>query len=152
MRKEWSQVESAGRERTFLFQVPLKPTLLHRRSGPGSSHPIKNDWGGAWAGSQPGEGLAIPRQATWALNFSYYSLPQYWTSDLPALLGFYYWSLIFKYNLIYCTLKQLSLSSIVFCCISLIFFFKNLGNTKFLGTNGECMYGLGSFVFDRTPS
>jgi hypothetical protein len=36
----WVQVESAGRERAFLFQVPLKPILSHGKAGPGGSHPI----------------------------------------------------------------------------------------------------------------
>jgi hypothetical protein len=36
-------------EHTFLFQVPLKPTLPHGRADPGGSHPIMNEWGGAWA-------------------------------------------------------------------------------------------------------
>jgi hypothetical protein len=37
------------RERAFLFQVPLKTTLLHGRVGLGGSHPIMNEWGGARA-------------------------------------------------------------------------------------------------------
>jgi hypothetical protein len=53
------------REDAFLFQVPLKPTLPHRRAGPGGSHPIMNKWGGVRLSSQPGEsGLALP-QATY---------------------------------------------------------------------------------------
>jgi hypothetical protein len=31
------------RERAFLFQVPLKPTLPHGRAGPGGSHPVMNE-------------------------------------------------------------------------------------------------------------
>jgi hypothetical protein len=42
-----AQVESAGRQHAFLFQVPLKPTLPHRRAGPGGSNPIMNEGGGA---------------------------------------------------------------------------------------------------------
>jgi hypothetical protein len=47
------------RDPAFLFQVPLKPTLLpHGRVDPGGSHPIM---GGVTGGSQPGKGgLAHP--------------------------------------------------------------------------------------------
>jgi hypothetical protein len=37
------------REWAFLFKVPLKLTLSHRRADPGGSHPIMSKWGGAWA-------------------------------------------------------------------------------------------------------
>jgi hypothetical protein len=47
---QWAQVESAGREREcFSFSGDLKPILPHGKAGPGSSHPIMNKWGEAWA-------------------------------------------------------------------------------------------------------
>jgi hypothetical protein len=42
-------VEFASRERAFLFQEDLKPTLPLGSAGPGGSHPIMNEWGGIWA-------------------------------------------------------------------------------------------------------
>jgi hypothetical protein len=63
-RASWAQVESAGRGRAFVFQVPLELTLPYGRAGPGSSHPM-NDWGGAWAvPSQVKVVWPIPRQPT----------------------------------------------------------------------------------------
>jgi hypothetical protein len=60
------------REPTFLFQVLLKPILLHGRAGPGGSHPIMNEWVGTWAvPSQMRVVWPIPRHPTWAPLFSY---------------------------------------------------------------------------------
>jgi hypothetical protein len=56
----------AGRvhqQSAFLFQVPLKPTLLHGRAGPGGSHPIMNCMGRGMGSSQPGEG-GLPHPQT----------------------------------------------------------------------------------------
>jgi hypothetical protein len=42
----FKKMQYAGRKKDFLFQVPLKPTFLQKRAGPGGSHPIMNEWGG----------------------------------------------------------------------------------------------------------
>jgi hypothetical protein len=70
----WAQVESTGKERAlFIFQVPLKPTLPHGRTGPGGSHPIMNKWRGAWVvPSQVRVVWSFPRQHARAPNFSYF--------------------------------------------------------------------------------
>jgi hypothetical protein len=47
-RAQWVQVESTGRGSVFLFSRSLKPTLPHRRAGPGGSHPKLTKWGEAW--------------------------------------------------------------------------------------------------------
>jgi hypothetical protein len=64
----WATMESPNRERAFLYQVPSLWEGRPRR------FPPNNEWVGRGMGSsQPGEGgLAIPRQPTWATNFSYF--------------------------------------------------------------------------------
>jgi hypothetical protein len=49
-------VESGVREHASLFQVLLKLMLTYGREEPGDSHPIINEWGGAWVVPGPGEG------------------------------------------------------------------------------------------------
>jgi hypothetical protein len=52
------------RECAFLFQVLLKLTLTHGRADPGDSHPMKNQWVGAWVvPSQVRVVWAIPGEA-----------------------------------------------------------------------------------------
>jgi hypothetical protein len=61
------------RERAFLFQVLSKPTLPHGRAGPGDSHPVMKEWGGAWeVPSQVRVVWAVPGQPTGTPNVSYF--------------------------------------------------------------------------------
>jgi hypothetical protein len=37
----------------FAFQVLLKPTITYGKGEPRDSHPIINEWGGAWVVPEP---------------------------------------------------------------------------------------------------
>jgi hypothetical protein len=42
----WARVESASRER--FFSGAFKTYTTHGKADPGGSHPMINEWGGAW--------------------------------------------------------------------------------------------------------
>jgi hypothetical protein len=61
------------KEWTFLFQVLLKPTLIHGEGKPRRFPPNNERVERGMGGFQPGEGsLGHPREPTCAPNFSYF--------------------------------------------------------------------------------
>jgi hypothetical protein len=89
-RKEEGMMGTGGvcwQRESFSFSGAFKTYTTPWGAGPGGSHPIMNKWGGAWAvPSQVRVVWPIPRQPTWALNFSCKTYDNLWEGADQVIL------------------------------------------------------------------